>query len=104
MDHRLVRDIEQALDWAGPERLGREFTHGKLPDAALCQRLLTPAGLLDLIMRRSLTPAQLRCLQDGHDVHPQAYLTTRPMRRAEATQMVDMERLGLLLKAGCTLV
>ena len=104
MDHRLVCDIEKALGWSGPERLGREFARGSLPDPALCERLLTPAGLLDLVMRRSLTAARLRCLQDGTDVHPHAYLTSRPMRRAEAVQMADMQRLGLLLKEGCTLI
>ncbi|WP_158840555.1 JmjC domain-containing protein [Saccharothrix deserti] len=104
MDHRLVRGIEDALGWLGPGLLGREFARGTLPEVSLGERLLTPVRLLDLIMRRSMTSARLRCLQDGSDVHPQAYLMTKAMRRAEAVQMVDMARLGRLLKEGATLV
>lgn len=104
MDHRLVRGIEQALDWGGADGLGRSFARGSLANMELCERLLTPQRLLDLAMRRTMSAARIRCLQNGVDVHPQAYLTTRPMRRAEALQMVDMRRLGQLLRGGCTVV
>jgi hypothetical protein len=102
--HRLVGAIEKALCWDGPSELGDTFARGKLADRDLCGRLMTPTRLLDLIMRRSLSAARISCLQDGDYVHPQTYLTTKAMRRAEAVQMVDMERLGILLKEGCTLV
>jgi Cupin superfamily protein len=104
MDHRLVLSIEKALNWSGPDDLGRVFARGALPDLELAARLLTPTRLLDIVMRRSLSAARIRCLQEGVDVHPQAYLRAQPIRRAEPVQMVDMQRLGLLLAAGCTLV
>lgn len=104
MEHRLVYDIEKALGWSGPDWLGRAFSRGSLPDVGLCARLLTPTRLLDLVMRRSLTEARIRCLQNGADVHPQAYITTQAIRRAGAIPMVEMERLGQLLREGCTLV
>lgn len=104
VEHRLVRDIEKALGWSGSEQLGHDFARGGLPDLALCERLLTPTRLLDLVMRRSLSPARIRCLQNGADLHPQVFLGTQPIRRADAIQLVDMDRLGRLLQAGCTIV
>lgn len=104
MDHQLVTDVEKALGWSGPGQLGREFTRGTLPDPQLCARLLTPTRLLDLVMRRSLTQPQIRCLQDGHELHPRQYTTTSRTRRGQAIPMVDMARLGQLLADGCTLV
>lgn len=104
MDHRLVPGIEQALMWQGPMKLGREFARGTLRDNALGSRLLTPGKLLDLIMRRSLSSARLRVLQSGRDLHPSTFISTRPIRRSEGVPMVDMERLGRLLKEGATLV
>jgi hypothetical protein len=83
MDHRLVHDLEKAFGWSGPDGLGKAFARGSLSDAGLCIRLLTPARLL---------------------VHPQAFLRAHPIRRAEPVQLVDMQRLGRLLKEGCTLV
>jgi JmjC domain len=103
MDHRLVGAIEKALDWTGPDALGREFTRGALPERNLCARLLTPARLLDLVMRRSLAPHRLQILVDGEFLHPHYYLTTATARRGQ-TPMADMRRLGELLRSGCTLV
>ena len=103
MDHRLVAAIEKALDWTGPDALGREFTRGALPERDLCARLLTPTRLLDLVMRRSLAPHRLQILVDGEFLHPHHYLTTATARRGQ-TPMADMRRLGELLRSGCTLV
>ncbi len=103
MDHRLVSGIENALGWSGPGGLGHEFTRGKLPERDLCERLLTPTRLLDLVMRRRLAPHRLQCLVDGEFLHPQQYLTTATARRGQ-TAMADMRRLGELLRSGCTLV
>jgi hypothetical protein len=103
MDHRLVNGIEHALGWSGPVQLGREFCRGTLPERDLCGRLLTPTRLLDLAMRRSLAPHRLQCLADGTLLHPQHYLVTATARRGQA-QMVDMQRLGHLLRSGCTVV
>src|SRR5262245_16674358 len=103
MDHRLVAGIEKALDWTGPDGLGREFTRGALPERDLCARLLTPTRLLDLVMRRSLAPHRLQILVGGEFLHPHHYLTTATARRGH-TPMADMRRLGELLRSGCTLV
>lgn len=104
MDHRLISGIEKALGWSGADQLGKEFARGSLPDFDVCSRLLTPTKMLDLVMRRSLAPHRLRCLANGSDVHPQDYFTMFEARRGHAMQMADMRRIGLLLKAGCTLV
>lgn len=103
MDHRLVTNIENALDWSGPEALGREFARGSLPERDLCSRLLTPTRLCDLVMRRSLPAHRLQCLVDGEFLHPNRYLTTATARQGQSV-MADMQRLGSLMKAGCTLV
>ncbi|MGH3565278.1 MAG: JmjC domain-containing protein [Pseudonocardia sp.] len=104
MDHLLVDGVEKALGWSGPARLGKVFARGQLPDPALCARLLTPHRLLDLAMRRSLSPPQFRCLQDGHELHPREYTATTRTRRGQAIGMVDMDRLGRLLESGITVV
>lgn len=104
MDHRLVRGIEDALGWTGAAALGTEFALGALPDPDICARLLTPAKLLDLIARRSLVYPQLRCLQDGADLHPRDYLTMQPTSRDHRVSMANMPRIGQLLDQGCTLV
>jgi hypothetical protein len=104
MDHQLVRAIEKALDWSGPDGLGRTFATGSLADRSLCSRLLTPTRLLDLVMRRSLAPHRLQMLVDGSFLHPQNYLTMATVRRGDAVPMVDMHRLGQLLQSGCTMV
>ena len=84
--------------------LGREFAIGALPDAAVCARLLTPAKLLDIIARRSLLYPQLRCLQDGGDLHPRDYLTMQTTSRGHRISMANMPRIGRLLEQGATLV
>ncbi|OLT11063.1 cupin [Pseudonocardia sp. CNS-139] len=104
MDHRLVRDIERALDWTGPALLGTEFAIGPLPDAGLCDRLLGPAALLEIIARRSLHYPQLRCLQGGGDLHPRDYLSVTTSSRGHRISMADMPNIGRLLRTGCTLV
>lgn len=104
MDHRLVQQVESALGWAGPQPLGAEFGVGSMPDPSLCDRLLTPHKLLGLILRRSLTYPQLRCLQHGTDLHPSAYLTAMTTGRGQRIEVADMLRLGRLLHEGATLV
>lgn len=104
MDHAVVQAVEKALAWSGPARLGVDFAQGRLADTGLCSRLLTPTRLLDLLARRALGRPQVRCLQQGAELHPSAYLTTTTTRRGQAISMVDLERLGELLRDGCTLV
>lgn len=104
MDHRFIHAVEKALGWFGPSEMGMGFARGRMPDPDLCARLLTPTKLLDLVMRRSLAPPQLRVFQNGTDLHPNAYLTVITNRRGQVFQMADMCRLGRLLQAGCTLV
>lgn len=104
MDHRLVQHIEKALGWAGSQPIGAEFGFGRMPDPSLCDRLLNPRKLLSLILRRSLTYPQLRCLQHGKDLHPAAYLTATTTGRGQRIEVADMRRLGCLLREGATLV
>jgi cupin superfamily protein len=104
MDHRLVHGIEHAFGWRGPDRLGREFAIGTLPEPSLCPRLLTPAALLDLIARRALHNPQLRVLQNGTDLHPRDYLLQQPTSRGHRISMANMPRIGRLLDQGATLV
>ncbi len=104
MDHLLVDGVEKALGWSGPSGLGKVFARGQLPNPAVCARLLTPHRLLDLAMRRSLSPPQFRCLQAGHELHPREYITTTRTRRGQAIPMVDMDRLGRLIEEGVTVV
>lgn len=104
MDHRLVHGIEHALGWNGPALVGTEFAIGTLPDPDLCGRLLTPATLLDVIARRSLTYPQLRCLRGGGDLHPRDYLTMQPTSRGHRVSMANMPEIGHLLGQGATLV
>ncbi|MGH3695278.1 MAG: JmjC domain-containing protein [Pseudonocardiaceae bacterium] len=104
MDHRLIGAVEKALGWFGPGEMGKAFARGCMPDPELCARLLTPTKLLDLMMRRSLAPPQLRCFQRGTDLHPNAYLTATTNRRGQTIQMANMNRLARLMQMGCTLV
>lgn len=104
MDHLLVNGVEKALGWSGSGQLGKTFARGQLPEPAVCARLLTPYRLLDLAMRRSLSPPQFRCLQGGHELHPREYIATTRTRRGQTIPMVDMDRLGRLLEAGVTVV
>jgi hypothetical protein len=104
MEHRLVHGIEHAFGWTGPDRLGRTFAIGALPDPGLCRRLLTPATLLDLIARRSLDSPQLRVRQNGGDLHPREFLTQQPTGRGRRIEMADVPRIARLLEHGATLV
>ncbi len=102
--HRLIQGVEHALGWTGPSALGTQFARGKLSDAELVSRLLTPRRLLDVLMWRSLSPPQVRCLTNGTELHPRDYITEITSRRGQTITMVDMHRLGHLLESGCTLV
>lgn len=104
MRHRLVDSVEKAFGWSGSSLLGKSFAWGKLPETALCSRLLTPERFMDLVMRRSLSPPQFRCLQGGQDLHPREYMTAMHTRRGQAIPMVDMDRFGRLVAEGVTTV
>lgn len=104
MDHALVASIEKALGWENAAPLGRNFATGSVSDAGICARLLTPSRLLDVLMRRFLAPPQLRCLQDGTDLHPDSFIEVQTTRRGQVLSLVNMNRLGRLMQSGCTLV
>ncbi|MGH8901845.1 MAG: JmjC domain-containing protein [Egibacteraceae bacterium] len=104
MDHRLIQAVEKALGWSGPGSLGTAFARGSMDDTELCERLLTPTKLLDLVMRRSLEPPQLRCFRDGIELHPDDYLAAAVNRRRQSVRLADMRRLTVLSKSGFTLV
>lgn len=104
MDHYLVQSIEKALGWTGTNGLGVAFARGGVSDLDLCSRLLTPWKLLDVIMRRSLAPPQLRCFQKGIELHPDAYITQQVTRRGQTLPVANMDRLGQFLRSGCTVV
>lgn len=103
MDHLLITNVERALGWSGPAGVG-EFARGTLPDPELCTRLMTPARLLDLLMRGSLGLPGLRCLREGADLHPNSFTTTVENRRGPDIPVLEMDRLGRLLREGVTLV
>lgn len=104
MDHALIRSIEQALGWHGAMGLGADFARGSMANTELCSRLLTPQRLLDVVMRRSLAPPQFRCFENGNELHPDVYLTRQVTRRGQSLPMVNMDRVGQLLRSGCTVV
>nr|QEO73889.1 hypothetical protein [uncultured bacterium] len=104
MEHYLTQSIEKALGWTGANGLGVGFARGRMPDPALCSRMLTPSKLLDVIMRRSIAPPQFRCFQDGTELHPDGYLTQVTTRRGQTLPAANMDRLGRLLESGCTVV
>ncbi len=104
MDHRLVRGVEKALSWSGPNMLGSDFTRGGMLGPDLCTRLLTPTKLLDLVMRRSLASPQLRCFRDGSELHPNNYISATTTKRGQGIHVPSMRRLGRLIESGCTLV
>jgi Cupin superfamily protein len=104
VEHRLVTAIEEALRWDGPGALGHEFARGHLADPDLPQRLMTPTGLLDLVMRRHLGYPQLRCFAEGQDLHTSRYLSEVVNRRRQAFRQVDMAALGAVLRGGGTMV
>lgn len=103
-EHLLVCGLEGAFAWPDATQLGREFTLGRLDDRSLCDRLMTPSRLLDIVTRRQLEPPQLRLFQDGRELHPSAFLRPRVNRRGQAQRMVDTEALENLLDTGVTLV
>ncbi|MFD5087342.1 JmjC domain-containing protein [Kitasatospora sp. NPDC058406] len=104
MKHRLVRGVEDALGWDGPGLLGKAFARGSLRDVELVERMLTPQGLLDMVMRRSLANPQFRCFRGGEELHPKAYLSPQISLRGQSIPMADMRRLGNLLHEGATIV
>ncbi|MFC7344509.1 JmjC domain-containing protein [Saccharopolyspora griseoalba] len=104
MQHRLVDGIEQALGWQGPGMLGQQFAVGSLPDPRVGPRLLRPQHLLDVVMRRSLAPPQVRCVRDGAEIPAREYLSEVTTRRGQVLPMIDPARLGRVLAEGATLV
>ncbi|MEU5048651.1 cupin domain-containing protein [Streptomyces sp. NPDC021096] len=104
MEHRLVRAVEEALGWDGPEPLGRKFARGSVSDPEVVSRLLTPQRLLDMVMRRSVSNPQFRFFKGGEELHPDAYLNRQVTPRGQAIPMADMHRVGNHLRGGATLV
>jgi hypothetical protein len=104
MEHRLISAIETALGWSGADGLGKSFARGSIGDAGLVSRLLTPNRLLDIAMRRSLDRPQIRCFQQGEEVHPAVYFTDSVSPRGQSIPMVNMRSLGRLLGEGATLI
>jgi hypothetical protein len=104
MEHFLVQSIEKALGWTGSDGLGVSFARGSMVDLDVCPRLLTPHALLDVIMRRSIAPPQFRCFQDGVEMRPDAYVTQVSTRRGQTLPAANMDRLGQLVRSGCTVV
>ncbi|MET9373957.1 cupin domain-containing protein [Streptomyces sp. NPDC002992] len=104
MQHQLVQAIESALGWDGPAPMGSAFVRGRISDPALLPRLLTPARLLDMVMRRGLSNPQFRVFQNGRELHPGEYFTDTVTRRGQGIRFANMTRLGALMGEGCTLV
>lgn len=104
MDHCLVESIEKALGWSDSRPLGTGFAHGSIDDPSLCQRILTPTRLLDVIMRRALAFPQFRVFQQGEELHPDRYLRNVVTRRGQSVSMARMERLAQFLGDGCTVI
>jgi len=104
MDHRLVTGIENALAWSGPVALGTTHVRGTLEDDTLPSRLLTPYGLLELVMRRHLANPQLRMYADGQVLHPSAFLANFVSRRRQASRRADMAAVGRILNEGGTII
>ncbi|NUR24623.1 MAG: cupin [Catenulispora sp.] len=104
MDHRLVSSLEKALGWDGPVALGTDLARGHIEDSDLLSRLLTPNGLLELVMRRHLENPQLRMYQEGTVLHPAAFLANFVSRRHQASRRADMAAVGRILNEGGTLI
>jgi hypothetical protein len=102
--HRLVVEVEKAFGWSGPRMLGAAVAHGLIADHELLGRLLTPSRLLDLSMRRSLSPPQLRFFRNGTELHPNEYISHGTTRRGQCFPMLNMRSVAAHLEAGCTLV
>lgn len=101
MRHLLVDNLRRGVGLTAPRG---EFVRGSLPDPRLCERLMTPSRLLDILMRGGVGLPQVRCLRDGTDLHPNAYTTTFDSRRGANIPIIDMPRLTHLLAGGMTLV
>lgn len=104
MDHLLVTAIEKAFGWNGPTALGTEFTRGRIEEEQLLTRLLTPNGLLELVMRRHLENPQIRMYSEGQVLHPAGFLTNFVSRRRQASRRADMAAVGRILNEGGTLI
>ena len=104
MEHRLTSAIEAALGWNGAQELGTGFARGSINDPDLLDRVLTPNRMLDIAMRRSLNRPQFRAFQRGDEVHPAVYFTDSVSPRGQSIPMVNMRRLGGLLREGATLI
>ena len=104
MDHRLVSNLEKAFGWDGPAALGAALARGHIDDESLPGRLLTPNGLLELVMRRHLENPQLRMYAEGRMLHPTGFLETFISRRRQASGRADMDAVGRVLNEGGTLV
>ncbi|MFC9581592.1 JmjC domain-containing protein [Streptomyces yangpuensis] len=104
MRHQLVEALETALGWTGPAHMGGAFARGRLSDAGLPARLMTPARLLDTVMRRGLSHPQFRAFQNGRELHPGEYFTDTVTRRGQGVRFANMSRLSALMQEGATLV
>ncbi|MFE5873413.1 JmjC domain-containing protein [Streptomyces roseifaciens] len=104
MEHRLISAMEAALGWNGPQHLGKDFARGSIHNPTLLSRMLTPNRLLDIAMRRSLCRPQFRVFCKGEEVHPAVYFTDSVSPRGQSISMVNMHRLGDLLKEGATVI
>lgn len=104
VDHLLVQGIQTALGWPDVSPLGTSFSRGPLPDTSICRRLMTSTRLLNILTRRSLEPPQLRCFQNGAELHPSDYLRSQPNRRRQNIRVVDPGSVTRLLDSGATLV
>ena len=104
MDHRLVSSLEKAFGWDGPVALGTELARGHIEDEALPGRLLTPNGLLEIVMRRHLENPQLRMFAEGRMMHPAGFLETFVSRRRQASPRADMNAVGRILNEGGTII
>lgn len=63
----MPRPVEKTLGWSGPQPLGQGFAVGSMATPELGARLLTPARLLDVIMRRSLSAPQVNTYLTTND-------------------------------------
>src|SRR6185312_4224436 len=104
MDHRLVTGIEKAFAWHGPVGLGTTLVRGWIEDEDLPARLITPYGLLELIMRRHLANPQLCMYAEGKALHPSPFLTNFVSRRRQASRRADMAAVGRILNEGGTAI
>ena len=104
MDHRLVSALQKALGWDGPAALGTTLARGHIEDDTLPERLLTPNGLLELVMRRHLENPQLRMYAEGRVLHPSGFLENFVSRRRQASRRADMDAVGRILNEGGTII